>query len=339
MKQSQKAGDNSVNVQGEVVNFGISYSDAKEIAKDVFEDNIVRFTEIARNTASERAREFTESLLARLPVEALNSMRDPDIQRSLFFAQQEYACSGEKDLGELLQQLLADRMQSSDRDVKSLALGEALRTAPKLTSRHFAALSVLMICIQTQLFADSVEELHTALKDVLGPVAKGFQITRADVAYLEYAGCLSTSAFSTELGVAFSNTYPGLFTKGFLEEWISEDSRSIVTPLTRECLRDPGRIQLPVMPKEDLRELARKEIFEPHQQEIERLIGIGLMTPAEIEHEISEIDPDLAGFPKAYNTSRLVDCQLTAIGTTLAHTNLKRVVGKKFDAQLDIWVY
>lgn len=339
MRQAQRAGDGSVNIQGEVVHFGVSYRDAREIAKDVFEENIVKFTEVARETASERAREFTESLISRLPVEALESLRDPDVQRSLFFAQQEFACSGEQELGELLLRLLADRMQSTDRSIKTLALGEALRTAPKLTSRHFAALSILMVCIQSKLGVASVEHLHESLVQVLSPLAKDFQVSRADVAYLEYAGCLSTTAFNSKLGETFSNTYPGLFTTGFMEEWIAESSRAAVMPLTQECLRDSTKFQLPVMAKEEMRKLASQGALEPHKKEIERLMGLGLMTAAEIEREISEIDPDLANFPNTYNASSLVNCQLTAIGTTLAYTNLKRVVGDHFDAELDIWVY
>ncbi|MBW3357751.1 LPO_1073/Vpar_1526 family protein [Streptomyces microflavus] len=339
MRQTQKAGDNSINVQGDVVHFGVSYRDAREIAKDVFEENIVKFTEVARGTASRRAHEFTEKLISSLPVEALESLQDPDVQRSLFYAQQEFACSGEKGLGELLLKLLADRMQSTERGVKTLALNEALRTAPKLTSRHFAALSVLMICIQTKLGANSVEDLHRSLSQVLSPIVKDFQITRADVAYLEYAGCLSSNAFTTNLGDAFSSTYPGLFTAGFMEEWISEDSRSALIPLTQECLRDPAMIQLPILPKNEILEIADQESFRPHKQEIERLMGIGSMAVEEIEREISGIDEDLADFPKRYNASSLVNSQLTAIGTTLAYTNLKRVVGDHFDAELDVWVH
>ncbi|MCQ1575945.1 LPO_1073/Vpar_1526 family protein [Streptomyces parvus] len=339
MRQNQRAGDNSINVQGDVVNFGVSYRDAREIAKDVFEENIVKFTQVARDTASERAHDFTDKLISSLPVEALKSLQDPDVQRSLFYAQQEFACSGEQDLGELLIKLLADRMQSADRGVKTLALNEALRTAPKLTSRHFAALSVLMVCIHTKLGADSVERLHKSLSQVLSPIAKDFQITRADVTYLEYAGCLSSTAFTKNLGDAFSSTYPGLFTKGFMGDWILEGSRSALIPLTQECLRDPEMIQLPILPKNDILKLADQEAFRPHKKEIERLIGIGLMTAEEIEREISRIDEDLADFPERYNSSSLVNCQLTAIGTTLAHTNLKRVVGDHFDAELDVWVH
>ncbi|MFB8138136.1 LPO_1073/Vpar_1526 family protein, partial [Streptomyces parvus] len=301
--------------------------------------NIVKFTEVARETASERANEFTEKLISSLPVEALKSLQDPDVQRSLFYAQQEFACSGEKELGELLVKLLANRMQSDDRGVRTLALNEALKTAPKLTSRHFAALSILMICIQTKLGADSIEGLHRALSQVLGPIAKDFQITPADVAYLEYAGCISSNPFDTNLGDAFSRTYPGLFTRGFTEEWISEGSRSALIPLTQECLRDPAMIQFPILPKNDLLKLADQGAFRRHKQEIEHLIGIGLMTAEEIEREISRIDENLAAFPERYNASSLVNSQLTAIGTTLAHTNLKRVVGDYFDAELDVWMY
>ncbi|MFE5110112.1 LPO_1073/Vpar_1526 family protein [Streptomyces sp. NPDC056663] len=338
MRQAQRSGDNSTNIQGEVVNLGLSYRDAREIAKDVYEENITKFTDIARNVASERAQEFTDKLLSALPMEALETLKDPDVQRSLFHAQQEYACSGEKDLGDLLIHLLSDKMKGPKGGIKALALSEALKTAPKVTSSHISALSVLMLITQTKLGVESIEAFQESMKQILAPIAEDLHVSNSDLAYLEYAGCLSISAFDNAVGNMFATTYPGLFTNGFMPENIAEPSRATVMPITIPCLRDPANVQLPIMTKGELKELAGQSVFQGHAQEITRLIDVGLMSGEQIEQEVSGIHPTLADFAKKYNGSRLKNCQLTAIGTTLAHTNLKRVLGEHFDTELDIWV-
>lgn len=338
MRQIQRAGDGSTNIQGETVNVGISYRDAREIAKDVYEENIIKFTNIARETASKRAQEFTDKLIESLPMSALETFKDPDVQRSLFNAQQEYACSGEKELGDLLIKLLHDKMNDPKGGIKTLALNEALITAPKLTPSHISALSVLMLITQTKLLARSVEEFRESIRNTLAPVAKDLHVSRSDLTYLEYAGCLSNTVLSNKVGSTLASTYPGLFTRGFTPENIAEPSRATVMSITIPCLRTPTQVQLPIMTKDELTELAKQPALRDHEQEIVRLIDVGLMPEEQIENELSEIHPTLSDFAKKYNESQMTNCQLTTIGTTLAHTNLMRVAGEHFNAELDVWV-
>ncbi len=60
--QNQGAGDNSTNLQGQsiTINNGISYSDAKQIALDVFELNFPKLLAEASTIATERAEVVTE---------------------------------------------------------------------------------------------------------------------------------------------------------------------------------------------------------------------------------------------------------------------------------------
>jgi len=93
--QKQGSGDNSTNLQGKeiVINQGISYSDAKEIALDVFKGNFLQLKEEAAIIAQNRAEEITEDFLNHLNdrnPEAIKEFEQPAMQDALFTAQKEY---------------------------------------------------------------------------------------------------------------------------------------------------------------------------------------------------------------------------------------------------------
>jgi hypothetical protein len=66
--QKQESGDDSTNLQAQsiVVNQGISYSDAKDIALDVYKSNFLQLSQDAAQVARERAEEITDNFLDKL---------------------------------------------------------------------------------------------------------------------------------------------------------------------------------------------------------------------------------------------------------------------------------
>ena len=111
--QNQESGDNSTNLQGKtiIINQGLSYADAKEIALDVFKSNFLELSAKAAETAKRRAEELVDNFLNELKQrapESLNKMEDPGMQYAIFTAQKEYAKTGDKDLSKLLVDILVD---------------------------------------------------------------------------------------------------------------------------------------------------------------------------------------------------------------------------------------
>ncbi|WP_262250451.1 LPO_1073/Vpar_1526 family protein [Parapedobacter soli] len=152
--QKQEGGDSSTNLQGHVVNVyqGISYADAKEIALDVFSSNFIQLKNEAAEIAKQRAEEITEALLEKLierAPDAIEEFKQPGMQDSLFTAQKEYAKSGDKELGDLLVDILVDRANSPERNMMQIILDEALKIAPKLTIEQLDTLTLSFILIRT----------------------------------------------------------------------------------------------------------------------------------------------------------------------------------------------
>ncbi|MFF7845930.1 LPO_1073/Vpar_1526 family protein [Streptomyces ossamyceticus] len=338
MKQEQRGGDNSINFQAEVIHAGITYRDAREIAIDVYNDNIPKFTEIASRVALDRAMSFTDTLLGGIPAETLEALKDPDVQRALFFAQQEFACSGDEQLGDVLMDLMRKRMESRQRGIKQLAVTESLKTAPKLSANHFSALTALFILTRTRLGIASPADLHAKMRTILAPAVYGLEVSEADLAYMEYTGCVSIQITENNIGNILLETYKGAFTRGFTEEQIPEVVRPVIAPFLGTCFRDPAKLQLATLNTETAGKLIEEQKLHPYRAEILNLLNVGLMDSAEVSKEFSALHPALRNLAELYQSSRLKSCQLTTIGVTLAHTNLRRVAGESFDPDLEIWV-
>ena len=114
--QNQQVSDSGTAIQAggsvTLINTGLSYSDVREVALDVFRANFFELSGIAKDTARARAEQVTEEFLSKLEKENPNGLgkaNDPDFQYALFTVQREYARTGDKDLGDLLVDLLVDR--------------------------------------------------------------------------------------------------------------------------------------------------------------------------------------------------------------------------------------
>jgi len=141
--QQQESGDNSANYQAETINqYGLSYRDAKDIALDVFRENFISLSEQAKTTAKERAEELVDSFLNEVKEknpDLLNSVQEPSMQLALYSAQKSYAKTGDKDIADLLVDILVERAEQNERNLKQIVLDESLEVVPKLTNEQLEA--------------------------------------------------------------------------------------------------------------------------------------------------------------------------------------------------------
>ena len=146
----QEGGDNSTNLQGQtfIINNGISYEDAKGIALDVFKSNYLELSTKAADTAKQRAEELVEDFLQQVKERnpnAINTMEDPGMQYAIFSAQKEYARTGDKNMSDMLVDVLVDRAAFPERNLKQIVLDECLQIIPKLTTSQLDTLTIVFI--------------------------------------------------------------------------------------------------------------------------------------------------------------------------------------------------
>ncbi|MER7566671.1 LPO_1073/Vpar_1526 family protein [Streptomyces sp. NPDC097941] len=344
MKQIQRAGDNTNNYQAQNITMvGVTYTEAKEIALEVFRANALELSRIGRQTAEERVEEITDKIFERLmerAPEAIQSVTDPGMQRAIFRVQEEYACSGDETLGDVLVDMLVDRAQSHQRDLQQITLNEAIKTAPKLATHHFTILSTLLLVSRTQFTGiRTLAELHEKLKTVVAPATEGLRATEGDLRHLQYAGCLSINIDERALSRIFSMTYPALFAKGFSRDEVNDPYKDLGHPALIPCLRDSSKFQVSAMNKTTLNEnLIPEQGLEEQAAELNRLLELNLMPADEIEEEISALHPNLRTLVDVWSSSRMLNCDLTSVGIAVGHANARRQLGEEFTAGLGVWL-
>ncbi len=344
-KQVQKSGDESVNIQAKSVSIqtGFTYSDVKEIALAVFKNNFEQLSVVAADTAKKRAEEITGKFLHELENcnrEALDQAQDPDFQYSLFTVQKEYAKSGNKDLGDLLVDILVERTKVDQRGLLQIVLNESLAVAPKLTTSQLNALSIIFSLKYTRyLRMDSLDMLKYYLSHRLAPFIKDLPKGQASYQHLEFAGCGSISIGSNSITNIFKQTYPGVFTKGFPKEQFEKEIPQISSSkkLLMPCLRDNTLFQFNATNFEVLKNKTKEEgISETEYSVIEAFWKKYLIGDKELKNDLLNKNKNMATLYKEWGNSAMKSMTLTSVGIAIAHAYTRSKTGDSDD--LAIWI-
>ena len=194
-KQHVVEGSTAIQAGGNVTiaKVGLTYSEVKAVALDVFRENFYKLGKVANETAKLRAEEITDEFFAKLQEEHPNGLdrsQDPDFQYALFTVQKEYARNGDKDLGDLLVDLLVDRSKQEQRNILQIVLNESLSTAPKLTESQLANLAVIFLFRYTQSYGIGNQEMLGEFFDKHAlPFVDKVVKNSASYQHLEFTGC------------------------------------------------------------------------------------------------------------------------------------------------------
>lgn len=344
---SQTGGDSSTNLQGQsiIIHQGISYSDAKEIALDVYKANFLQLSEDAADLARKRAEELTDHFLSRLKAEnvaAIEQMSSPGMQVAMYEAQKQYAKTGDTDLQGLLVDILVERASTPDRDIHQIVLDESLSVAGKLTTEQMDALTVNFILVRTK--NQSLVNLDAITKYInteIVPFLSSLTDKSSCYEHLEYAGCGSIMQIGNihPIERIFCIQYPGLFSKGFTKERFDKDVGELSngSALLMPCFHSPEMFQLRAIDQEVLIKIAAdhgesKEI----QDKLVTLFKTTLMSDQEIKDYLIKISPKMTVLFDLWGNSSISKFSLTTVGIAIAQANFRRRTGQKLD--LSIWV-
>lgn len=345
--QTQDVGDSATAIQAggnvTVNNVGLTYSQVKDVALDVFRANFYELAGMAKETARARAEEVTEEFLKKLEKEnpaGLCKSEDPDFQYALFTVQREYARNGDKDLGDLLVDLLVDRSKHDQRDILQIVLNECLVTAPKLTDTHLAALAVVFLFKYTHSYGVGNHQTFGEYLDKhFLPFAAKLTRSRSCYQHLEFSGCGSVGLAGGALESILGNVYQGQFLKGFDEAEIANRGISVGadTRFFMPCLNDPAKLQVRANNKEVLEQFLDAQAVSPEDKaKIFQLFDIGKMSGAEIKEKVIAIRPYMTETFETWANSSLQAFSLTSVGIAIGHANIKRLIGEFSD--LAIWI-
>lgn len=344
--QKQNAGDNSTNLQGQqvIVNQGISYSDAKEIANDVFKANFIALKQEAAIIAQERAEEVTDKVMAQISKrhpESINQFETPALQDALFTVQKQYAISGDKDLGDLLVDILVDRAASPKRNMVQIVLDESLGIAPKLTIEQFDTLTLNFLLISTRrLDVGNYEELLAHFRRRIVPFVENLSEKHSDYTHAEYLGCGHVRAGNYgQLEGNLRKTYKAFFSKGFTEEDLKETIGEGVNlqGLIIRCFHDDEKFQIGAFDEKVLDEMAQKNgLTDDIKQKLKQLFESSTKPSNEIKNMLINEIPEMEKIFDIWDKSPFKQFELTSVGIAIAHANYRRKIGDTMD--LSMWI-
>jgi hypothetical protein len=341
----QEGGENSTNLQGQsiIVNQGISYLDAKNIAIDVFKSNYIELSAKAADTAKQRAEELVDDFLNEVKdrnPKAIETMEDPGMQYAIFTAQKEYAKTGDKDLSDMLVDILVDRASQEERNLKQIVLDESLKIVPKLTASQMDSLTIIFIIKYSRNFGiNNLKSFKDYLTSYIKPFTSILSKENSLYQHLEFTGCSSISLGSAKIQDVFSKTYKGIFCKGFTQEQFEssipeyEKYKTLFIP----CLNDSEKLQLAALDEEVLEEKTKplglsveetnklKPFLNNYQLKGDELINI-IREQGDFMNELFDV----------WDNSSLKNMTLTSVGIAIATANLRRKTGITVD--LGIWI-
>lgn len=342
IEQTQKVAANATAVQaGRDVHMGLSYSDAREIARDVFKAGFLELRGEAAAVAQARADEIIEKFLDELQrknPDGVEQAADVDFQHALFGMQRDYARSGDTDLGDMLVKLLIERSKATSRDLMQLVLNESLATAPKLTAQQLSILGVIFFLRYTRSpQVNNFETMFNHFDEALAPLLSNLRATPASLAYLSFAGCATETVMSASIPYIFLATYPALFNKGFDETQRPKEGTEGFMQMIMPCLRDESRFQVNAIDNSVLeKQIKARGIGEAEAATLRKLFAENQLSEEEITNDLKSRRNYFEPLIAAWSEHNMSHFQLTAVGQAIGHASICRF-NEKF-GPLSVWI-
>jgi hypothetical protein len=348
--QNQKSGDNSKNLQAgrDIIVHGLSYTETKDLVKteaqEVFKSNSLVLANEAYKLVLSRSEELIDSFLRKLEdrkPEAIESMRDPGMQYSLYNAQKEYAKTGDKDLADLLEDILVERAQNPQRDLMHIVLDECINVAPKLTPDQFDALTLIFVLRYTMNYGvkNQVALIQYLLQNIL-LFQSGIREEQSRYQHLEFLSCGTQSLSKISIAGVFRENYKILFSKGFtIEEFeqtvgIDAKYKKYLIPHTPA----ENKYQINIINSEQVKVVCKTDNLTDN--EIERINAIynsSTMNEQECKAHLIKLYPPFESFMEKWDKSIISNMTLTSVGIAIGHANMKRK-NKQARYDLSIWI-
>ncbi|MFR9546296.1 MAG: LPO_1073/Vpar_1526 family protein [Rikenellaceae bacterium] len=337
-----ESGDNSTNtmIAGDVNISGITYSEARQIALDVFKSNFYELAQVARSIAENRAEEITNKLIDRLYAELpqhINKLNTPAVQYSIFNIQKEYAKTGDENLQDKLLDLFAKRISAEERSLEQITLDEAIEVLPKLTQDQINALTLIFSVIYCRhrniVNKDSFNYL---INDKMALFTPQVNTSYSFYAHLQYVGCctiLPVGGKFKKISEIFSSRYFVFFSKGFsmsqFNDEFKDDAKRVRLLLLR-CFNAPQLYQFNYLTLDELDAAISKNNLNDLKSKIKAFAKKIQMNDAEITQYLSSISDNMSRLISLWGqpNSDISCIKPTSVGFAIAIVNYNIVTGE-----------
>lgn len=334
-KQELTSGNNSNNTQvlgNVIIQQGISYADAKQIAIDVAKSEIATFQNNAVKIMKDRidhiASEIVEEVNQRLNGN-FSIFGDPDFQFILHNVGISFARSGDESLEELLVKLVGERAVESSRSTRQSILNEAIEICGKMTKSQLIVLASIFIPTYTVLPAKNLTQLGEFLsQSVAGPL-KNFNEDELELNHLEFLRCISTrAAVNADLLDLLRSSYALFFVNKLASDRFP---KNLTKYLERDydlffLNEDQSKISPTSLNSTEFKKLmASKQVPEQDFKLLDELYGSLIFNKDITKNMITDASPEMKNVFEKWARSHMERWQLTSVGKVLAVSYLRHL--------------
>jgi hypothetical protein len=336
----QEGGADSTNLQGQkvVINNGITYSDAKEIALDVFKSNFFEFSEKAKQIATERAEDITTKFIDKFFSEIphlKNKLEEPSIQSSIFNTQKEFAKTGDLLLEEHLLNILVERINSEERSLKQIVLDEALLVIPKLTNDQIDILTLIFsVYYLNRTDVVNLESLQNMINNEFLIFYPENKISYSFFTHLQFTGCctiLSEGSTYKPIDQILKIRFKGLFNKGFsmteFKNLFPEYLLQAFEGILLKCLHDPALFQINALTDESFNNSAVRLNLAEKTAKLKSLFDDRTMSEIELKEYLVNVNPKMNNLLSDWQKTDIKILRPTSVGFAIAVLNYNRKTG------------
>lgn len=243
------------NFQGSIIQLGPSKDEITALCRDLMADNFTKLRDEALQNVNDRVDDFITVFLPIVDIKSslhVKNLKNPSMQNAIYLAQRAYVLNGELNQAYLIE-LLQEKLNTKDNELKQILLSEAIDKLGLITSNQIEALRILLEMTFMRPKNSDLERVISYYEEVINDL-KLLSITNMDIAHLLYTGCVfsygvGVTAFSGFLGTAIESNNIKLNDDNDYESYINENPRLIEMaiiwnnhPLSHLSLNSVGRI-------------------------------------------------------------------------------------------------
>lgn len=349
-QQSKENNGNIIGVNyGPINNTGMSYRDVHDFCLDLIGEEISKAKQIALVEAEKRNNELVTLILEKAANVNISSnsimtaLAEPALQFDFIEAEKSYLKYGTEELKELLSDLIVKRIKEPNHSLLQIALGEAIKTAPMLLPTQINCLGLKFILNHTK---HNLVNSHAALAEYLNryviPIyEQGVSEKASEFQHLSYTRCATISVASVGLEKIFTNSYTGLFFKGFDEHSLTlidnENLISLYPSLFVKCLNDDKKLQCNALDENSLiNSFEQLKVKDKHRECILQLFNSNRMNEKEVKEKVIEICPRMECVFKYWSSTPIAKLILSSVGIIIGTFAVEKITNTSYN--LSKWI-
>lgn len=334
----QTGGKNSNNVQNNdmsqnvlVVQNGMSYSEVKEVALDVYRNEEAKnFSKESALITQQRVEELVDSYLTVIFGEIphlVERLKKPSMQYSLFNAEKGYALDETQTTKDYYIEMLKSRLKAKDRSVLQIGLDEAIKSVEKITKDQMDCLTFMFLIYKFPYNLNNIDNLTRYCKFLCDFYHESFENQFNVISLRSVNACTSLDGAKSYIPIQewLNKAAPGMFYKGQNNDEIIADlqieSLDIIKPLLIKSVWDNDKLQINALNFDTLNKMIGKYSLEEMRDKIVNMFNKRIMTQDEIKEKLINLDSRMDKVLYFWENNDLKYSRLTPSGLIIAISN------------------